>query len=218
MFQILDTINQRYELAKVRSVLRSFHFGGQRYRYFVHHYNATWRNERAVEVPIIYHELMKHSEKKILEVGNVLSHYFSVTHPVLDKYEQATGVINKDIVEYVPSDSYDLIISISTLEHVGFDEEPQDANKIQKAISTMIGWLQPGGKLLVTVPVGYNPHLDELLRTDSLPFTHYRYLQRMTADNQWKEVTRKVLEKSPKYNTPFGNANVIVVAELKKAV
>lgn len=127
-------------------------------------------------------------------------------------------MINKDIVEFVPSDSYDLIISISTLEHVGFDEEPQDAKKIQKAIVRMIEWLRPGGKLLVTVPVGYNPHLDKLLRTDSLPFTQYHYLQRMTADNQWKEVTRKVLEKSPKYNTPFGNANVIVVAELKKAV
>lgn len=218
MFQLLDKIIQRYEVAKVRSVLKPFIFDGQKYRYFVHHYNATWRNERAVEVPIIYRELMKHSDQKILEVGNVLSHYFSVTHPVLDKYEQVAGVINKDIVEFVPSDSYDLIISISTLEHVGFDEEPQDAKKIQKAIVRMIEWLRPGGKLLVTVPVGYNPHLDELLRTDSLPFTHYRYLQRMTADNQWKEVTRKVLEKSPKYNTPFGNANVIVVAELKKAV
>jgi hypothetical protein len=38
---------------------------------------------------------------------------------VLDKYEQAPGVINEDVVSFSPPQKYDLIVSVSTLEHVG---------------------------------------------------------------------------------------------------
>ncbi len=45
---------------------------------------------------------------------------------------QASSI--KDIVEFVPQDKYDLIISISTLEHVGWDEQPQKPGKLLQAI------------------------------------------------------------------------------------
>jgi hypothetical protein len=45
----------------------------------------------------------KYVGRNVLEVGNVLSHYFPVHHDVLDKYEKAKGVINEDVVEFSPA-------------------------------------------------------------------------------------------------------------------
>jgi len=53
----------------------------------------------------------------ILEVGNVLAHYFNVGHNVRDKYEKYYGVINEDVVMFKPAEPCDLVVSISTLEH-----------------------------------------------------------------------------------------------------
>ena len=53
-------------------------FHGNTYRYFFHPYPTTWRNERAAIIPIIW-DIVKKSreqEKRILEVGNMLSYYF----------------------------------------------------------------------------------------------------------------------------------------------
>ena len=97
--------------------------------YFYYPYNATWRNERVVEIPVIINVLSKN--KKILEFGNVLSHYFSVNYDILDKYEKAKGIINKDIIKFKPNKKYDLIISISTLEHVGWDGMKDQKIKIK---------------------------------------------------------------------------------------
>jgi hypothetical protein len=110
---------------------KTFIFNGKTYYYFVHKYNTTWKNERAVEVPIIWDIVREHYRqgKRVLEVGNVLSHYFRIFHDVLDKYEVAEGVINQDVVDFKPAWKYDLIVSISTLEHVGWDEEPKEPEK-----------------------------------------------------------------------------------------
>ena len=43
-------------------------------------------------------------------------------HDVLDKYEKGNNVINDDVVSFSTEVKYDLIVSVSTLEHVGWDE------------------------------------------------------------------------------------------------
>ena len=93
----------------------SFMFQGEKLNYFYYPYNATWRNERIIEIPIIW-KSARNFKGKILEVGNVLSYYFPVNHDILDKYEKAKGVINKDILDLDEDNKYDLIVSISTLE------------------------------------------------------------------------------------------------------
>jgi len=75
--------------------------------YFYYPYNATWRNERCIEIPIVKNVLDKHKNKKILEIGNVLSYYYSINHEILDKYEKAEGVINEDIIKFNPITKYD---------------------------------------------------------------------------------------------------------------
>ena len=102
---------------------RTFQFRGKNYSYFYDLYEQTWRTERLVEIPIVW-EVVKASQinnNRILEVGNVLSHRYPIGHDVVDKYEVIGSVINQDIVEFNPSKRYDLIVSISTMEHVGWD-------------------------------------------------------------------------------------------------
>lgn len=84
---------------------QNFKFQRRSYHYFCHRYNTTWKNERAVEVPIIW-DIVRNFTGRILELGNVLSHYYPVTHYVVDKYEKAKGVINSDVVNLRPTIRY----------------------------------------------------------------------------------------------------------------
>src|SRR4051794_31163768 len=69
----------------------TFQLGGQTYSYFHHPYNVTWLNERRVEIPVIRALLARERDGRLLEVGNVLSHYDkSLVHPVVDRYERPT--------------------------------------------------------------------------------------------------------------------------------
>jgi SAM-dependent methyltransferase len=160
---------------------RGFDFQSARYAYFLHPYNLTWSNERAVEIPIVWAAVRARRGGRVLEVGNVLSHYFDVGHEVVDKFERANrgqAVRNDDVAAFRAGHPYDLIVSISTLEHVGWDEEPRDPDKITRAIANLCDQLAPGGRLMVTLPLGYNPHLDGLLAAGALPFSRCHYLKR----------------------------------------
>ena len=178
-----------FKMALTRCVrTKTFRFDGREYEYLYHPYNRTWKNERGVEIPIFRERLLQHQGKRILEVGNVLSHYFPIQHDVVDKYEVSPGVINKDIVEFVPQHKYDLIVSISTLEHVGWDEQPQEPAKLLQAIEHLRSTcLAPGGSLVASLPVGYNKFFDGLLRDGKSPFTTQHLLKRISTQNYWVE-------------------------------
>lgn len=189
---------------------RTFTFQGNKFYYFYHKYNNVWKNERAVEIPIIWCIVEKNRGKRILEVGNVLSHYFLVNHDIVDKYEKADDVINEDVVNFQPSKKYDLIVSISTLEHVGWDENPREASKIFRAIEHLKNLLSPGGKMIVTLPLGYNLKLDKFLKEGKLKFDNKYYLKRITKDNEWIEANWDDVS-DVKYGEPFPNANGLII-------
>jgi hypothetical protein len=170
----------------------------------------TWENERCVEIPVVMKEMIDSFSKRILEVGNVLSHYTSFDHQIIDKYEKQAGVINQDIIEYFSSSKYDLIVSISTLEHVGWDEEPKDPKKILAAVGVLKGLLARGGKLIITLPIGYNENMDELLGRGVLRFDEQRYLKRLGYD-EWVETDWEGIQ-SLKYGYPFRGANGLIIA------
>lgn len=172
--------------ARKRRSSRVFLFRGREYEYFYHHYNLAWRNERTVEIPIAM-GMLENCPGETLEVGNVLSHYVDIQHDVLDKYEVTGEVINEDVASYRPDKHYALILSISTLEHVGWDEYPRDVNKPALAIANLESLLAPGGKLVVTMPVGQNPELDRLIRQGEIGFTELYALKRVSRNNDWQE-------------------------------
>ncbi len=204
-----------YYYHRIFKSARTFTFWGNTYNYFIHKYNATWRSERTVEVPIIWKIVNEYRGKKILEVGNVLSHYFSVNHDILDKYEKADNVINQDVCDFQSSKKYDLIVTISTLEHVGWDENPRKPMKVLQAIENLKSLLAPKGKIIVTLPLGHNHVLDSLLNEGKIQFTKMYCLKRVSKDNRWIETNSENI-KNAKYNHPFNKANGLVIGIIEK--
>lgn len=188
----------------------SFVFDGRSFDYFFHPYNTTWMNERAIEVPIVMEAVRRFEGGRILEVGNVLSHYFRFDHDILDKYEKAAGVVNADIMEYKPSVKYDLIVSISTLEHVGYDETPKDRMKIISAVEHLRGMLTEGGVMVVALPLGYNPAMDEDIKAGRLRFARQWCFKRISADNRWQEAGLDEVG-SIRYDEPHNSANGLFI-------
>lgn len=197
-----------------RPRLRTFTFQGETYEYFYHPYNHTWNNERIVEIPVARRFVEQAVGKRVLEVGNVLPHYFMTMHDVVDKYEYARGVINEDIVRFTPEQNYDLILCVSTIEHVGWDEHPKEPEKILTALQKMRQMLRSGGTLVVTMPIGQNPFLDQYLKSKRIPFTEVFFLKRISKENEWREV-RFDEARDAKYNEPFPFTNVLAVGIMR---
>jgi SAM-dependent methyltransferase len=212
--RLLSRAAGSYSYHRVFRSRRKFSFQGKEYRYLCHPYNGTWYNERALEIPIVRDLVEQHRGKRVLEVGNVLGHYFQVRHDRVDKFEQADGVLNQDIVDFRPCTRYDLIVSISTLEHVGWDEEPREPDKVLRAVEGLRRLLAPGGRMVVTLPLGYNPELDDRLRDGRLSFTRRFSLKRISADNRWKETSWDEIREA-KFNAPFRRTNGLVIGVIE---
>lgn len=213
-----------------------FLFNGRQYYYFYHIYNQTWRNERAVEIPIIWYAIREHLKSypnaKILEVGNVMSHYFphyvleyqkTSLWDIVDKYERpheyGIKIINEDIVQFNPNKKYSLIISISTLEHVGFQEhlyggEPIfEPGKILKAFENMVNLLDENGTMIVTIPIGENPYLDKMLAIGCLKFSEI-YAMIKIGRNWWQVSFEGAIKYAIKYKGK--NMKIVIIGILRK--
>jgi hypothetical protein len=198
-----------FPVARRRRRGSSFTLGGQTYPYYLHPYNRAWMNERSVELAIALDFLRAMAGRRILEVGNVTRHYFDVTHDVVDKYERFPGVINEDVVDY-QADPYDGILSISTLEHVGWDEQPREPEKVVAAFTNLRSLLAPGATMVVTFPLGYNQKLDELIVSQHLQFSTQGFLKRVPGPNRWIEIPMADVVRTP-YGSKFPNANELFV-------
>jgi hypothetical protein len=184
---------------------------------FYHRYNSTWSNERAVEVPIGRHFLSEAAAPDVLEVGNVLSHYQPVTHTILDKFERRPGVLNEDITNWRTERRFNLILSISTFEHIGCDDDPQDASgqRILDAIANCRRLLKPGGRLVITASPGYNPAFDALVKGNRFGAHLCDFLVRRSRLG-WVECNEATCMAS-RYNRPYPFGNGVVIAEFGPA-
>lgn len=195
---------------------RAFSFAGSKFSYFVHPYNATWRNERSVEIPLASAFLNEMHGGAGLEVGNVMSHYLATGHTVVDKYERGLSVINVDVLEFEPPNPLDYIVSVSTLEHVGWDEVPRDPQKVRAALEHLRRMLLPNGRLWVSCPLGHNSYLDQLICTDRLEPVREGFLHRaVPTETVWHEVPKEVVTKSKSYGPP-GETRFLWIAEFDR--
>ena len=196
----------------------TFDYQGRPLSLAYHRHNATWSNERAVEGPIAEEYLDRYAGKSILEIGHVTPYYFDVHHLIIDKYEKASNsieVINQDFINFETDHIFDLILSISTVEHIGFDDDGDSREKIPLTISKCRSMLRPSGVFLMTVPLGYNPVLDELITTSELGCESVTYIRR-DARRKWARC-RKEDALRCEYGRPFAYANCIMVAEFNCA-
>ena len=174
--------------ARLGRAPRTFEFDGNALPEFHHRYHYTWMNERAAELALARAVVDGVPDADLLEVGNVLAHYVREGHTVVDRYEHAPGVINADVVDLDLEQRFPLIVSISTLEHVGFDEDVTDPDKPARAVEHLRTMLAPGGRLWATIPVGYNAEMDRRVRDGLLGFDRVRALRRDSHRRGWREV------------------------------
>lgn len=181
---------------------------GERLQYCGSCYNWTWQNERSVEVPVVLHLLGEGANPSdMLEVGNVLSHYGVIGQDVVDLYEKAEGVLNVDIVSFSPPRKYDCVVSISTLEHVGWDEEGHDPDKALLALDKMFQLLKPGGKMIITVPLGYNPAIDKMVSDGAPRFDRQIFMKRVSPGS-WVQAGREQ-DLGNKYDVDSRSARIV---------
>ena len=150
---------------------RTFTFKGKELYYNRIKFNNP--TERAVEISIAFDFIANlKNPQKILEIGNVLSHYENSlsenigirSRRIVDKFEVDLGVENQDLMSLPSAEKYDAIVSISSVEHVGQGDDPsggygeqkesRDLEGPLKAIAKIYDLLAVGGKALITVPFG----------------------------------------------------------------
>jgi hypothetical protein len=178
--EIRDVLEQRWAAAP------DFPFDGVRLPYCSHSYNNFRSTERAIEIPIARHYLERLRPRRVLEIGNVLSYYYSelshdeavVGRTVVDKFETAYGVVNRDIRDFSSDTRFDLVLSISTFEHMDSDRghnpdyrpgrsrrSSQAADNIEHVLQDL---LAPGGHFVLTAPIGYSEEWDSTVYSGGL--------------------------------------------------
>ncbi len=186
------------------------------YSLYYHAYNTTWANERAVEVAFVKSVLDNASPGRYLEIGNVLAHYFTTHWDILDKFERGPNVINEDILTFRPAVQYDLIVSISTFEHIGYDDDSDDsARKIRSAWANVVAnCLKDEGTAVITIPIGYNADMDDIVFRNLLSFDRVVFLKR-TSRRNWMLVTADEAQGCV-YGRPFPCANCVAIGVFQK--
>lgn len=198
---------------------KSFILNNKKYKYFYHLYNRTVASERVLEIPIAKEVLKDFKDKDILEIGNVMSHYIRTNYPIIDKHEKGRNVINKDVISFYLMKKFDLIISISTMEHVGYSKrywEPNKPDKFSKGIVNLKKHLKKGGLLVVTFPLFYNEYITKLILNKKDPFEKRYFMKRTSYLNEWKQISFEDAVKGNSYEGHFANANILFIGEYRK--
>ena len=111
-------------------------------------------------------------------------------------------------------EKYELIISISTLEHVGWDEKPKEPKKFLGAIKNLKNrCLVKGGKIIFTIPLGYNQELERILAKKQIHLAEVYFLKKVSSLNEWEEICLKI-EDINKYNF---HENVLLIGVFIKS-
>lgn len=136
-------------------------------------------DERTVEYPWVFAKLPE-KPGKVLDAGSALNHHFLVERaPLKDAqltvmtlapekrcfWDRSISYVFGDLRKTIFADAvFDVVISVSTIEHIGLDNTMLYTGDTSKKESDVLGFmpavtefrrvLRPGGLCLVTVPFG----------------------------------------------------------------
>ena len=124
----------------------------------VHWYNSPTTNEREIELPMAKHYLSKHHKnfKSVIELGAVTCYYYAIHHNIIDlmdKHPLVTFRMNAHDFDFTNLN----VLSISTIEHI-----EEGYKVIDRIFKTAKSWF-------ITIPIGFNPELDEWLQENTPP-------------------------------------------------
>ena len=166
------------------------------------------RTERRIEVGL-GHSILSWANNlgyTVVEFGNVLTKFTSnANHDVVDIID---GPIKKDFEFFKIDKKYDLLISISSLEHMGKDIFKEEG--VEKTIRVMNHIIEISDRCLVTVPLKWNLEFDKLLYDNKTPF-QWTVMKR-TSNITWEETTlSEARYSSREYNAPYKWANDVAI-------
>lgn len=165
--------------------------------------------ERVIEIPYVRSLYDQITPNKVLEVGNVTRKWFHIQNrTIVDKYEVANLVINADIEKFQTDEKFDMIISISTIEHIGFDEVEKNDKKPLNSILNILSFLNKTGLLIITVPLGYNPNIDEIITKKMIDYDKIIFMKRYSILNLWRQCSYEEAI-SLKYGSKYEFANAV---------
>jgi len=148
-------------------------------------------DERCVEYPWLFAHLPA-TANPVLDAGSVLNHEFLLNHSALSQktvhivtlapeevcfWERGISYLFTDL-RHLPlrSNYYDVIVCLSTLEHVGCDNSlytksdaglENNPETFTQAIAELHRVLKPNGQLLLSVPFGTYQHFGSFQQFDS---------------------------------------------------
>jgi hypothetical protein len=164
-----------------------------------------WRTERGLELALAKRFWAQRERTDVLEVGNVVQGIGLTGHTIVDKYERGPGVLNVDIMDYEPTREFAGVLCISTLEHIGWDELPQDPDKAGQAlrrIATM------GRDLLITIPVGCHRQLEREVIDG--PFDRVALAVKTSRTARWEQRPLEDVD-NHRYGSPFAYGNAVLI-------
>lgn len=155
-------------------------------------YNSIRENERIVEIPIGKYFYDKYKNDNFVELGAVLNYYYDSNHIVYDKYDPHKNCTRLDFTDNKIDFKNMSVLSISTLEHVGFNDYGKQNGRYSidnwcKGYFIIKNIIENSKNYLITFPIGYNIVLDGLIENSS---NNFIILKRISKDNRW-EVGKK---------------------------
>lgn len=184
---------------------------------------TTHINERILEIPFIFKSVPAKPSQEILDIGScestvslslaTLGHKvtaldfrpYPLNHPNLKS-------VQEDIcTTTLPKKSFDIVICLSTLEHVGFNTlygKSTSQMSAAKAVIQMHRVLKPGGKLLLTIPTLASHAQTNFmqfftpkeLRVLLKPFKKFEveYFRPLNNHSKWVPCSTKEISQNPK--------------------
>jgi hypothetical protein len=143
---------------------------GREYSCFYHGFNCGWPpyvSERCVELAVADAWLANRLPAEVMEIGAVTPYYWPRrVATVIDPFDDHPLVTHRaSLFEFILDKP---VLSISTFEHVGL----RDYGSTEPAEWSTLAFrklFDEAPEFLVTVPVGYNPRVDDLLFGGALP-------------------------------------------------
>ena len=175
--------------------------------------SAFRSSERAIEIPLAIDFLSHYAlEGSITELGCVLPYYIlkRASHAVYDLTDDHPQCIKRDIRTLGDDELKGVIVSISTLEHLGLPEYGIEEGHADEGVSLLKQVIANAHKYFITVPIGYNKVLDDFILSNS-GLGEY-YITRIKQNpEEWGVVDKPALTDEMKKFGTYLKANTVCV-------